>query len=744
MAFDPSSLLYQLKPMALDGNFGNIGQLRLMRQQFEETKRRNREDERLRREAEQNELARAHMQAQQAREKAEAERQATLLAKKQEAFQKFTEVAASGNTAAVSAMVPYLSELGMGVDLEGESGGLPRYRLTMDAARDAATESARLAQTTTYGAAETAEQSLSRLGGLGYDTVAGRGNLDDPLPEPALPADAPLTLGPSEAPEFDEATTDALTPGENDFVAPAPEGEVADVAVAPSRLAPSTLPGEDAYAQALAASRFSRLNDGEPVRPPDDPDYMGAVPKNVIDMGAMEAQTLARLNPALKSLVEAYPEDVRPSAASTAAGVKQMSLPLDKAVEEFRSQRGGPDSLISSQIEAGQKRLDKETPDYMERHTLARYGQDEAQQIAHQFGGVKDYVTNSNTYSVADEILSNDDNIDDSMVGELIGRRMGQRGTSTEGDIQRIFGEAAMSFLEMIEKKLFGAAVGGLTDGQRDALKNVLQKWKDEDRKNALGYLDRVESLASDPGTEVNVARGLRQGARLVVPLDVYDEWRSKRKKSEADTGSDTGEPSGAMTPALGAEIEKQANAAGLNGAAVRAWVGAESQGSASAVNQDTRAHGGLLQFAKEGWADIAKAAGTPDVTWEQMLELPADKQIPYVLAYFKTKGLKPTDDGGEYAMATFMPLYRDKPDDFVLGEKDSAEIAFGNVTKGKVWEQNPSLRDGDTITVGGVKRRGREKTSAASAPPTPAKSEAPATQGINRARELLEKAKKP
>jgi hypothetical protein len=223
--------------------------------------------------------------------------------------------------------------------------------------------------------------------------------------------------------------------------------------------------------------------------------------------------------------------------------------------------------------------------------------------------------------------------------------------------------------------------------------------------------------------------------------VDVYDEWRSK-KKTEADTGSDTGQPSGAMRPELGTEIEKQASAAGLNGAAVRAWVGAESRGNASSVNADTGAHGGILQFAKEGWADVAKAAGTPDVTWEQMLKLPAEKQIPYVLAYFKTKGLKATDDGGEYAMATFMPLYRDKPDDFVLGEEGSTEIAFGDVTKGKVWEQNPSLRDGNKITVGGVKRRGREKTSAASAPETSAKADTPATSGKSRARELLEKAR--
>ena len=155
--------------------------------------------------------------------------------------------------------------------------------------------------------------------------------------------------------------------------------------------------------------------------------------------------------------------------------------------------------------------------------------------------------------------------------------------------------------------------------------------------------------------------------------------------------------------------VRRHAEQAGLNPDAVESMVAGESGGNPKALNPKSRKHAGLIQFSQKYWPGIARAAGQPDVSWQDMQSLSAEEQMPFVVAYFKRLGLGPDDGPEEYNLAGFMPAALRKPDTFVLGRKGSKEQLWG-LSMHKVWEQNPGLRDPtdpDTVTVMSAKSRG-------------------------------------
>jgi hypothetical protein len=172
------------------------------------------------------------------------------------------------------------------------------------------------------------------------------------------------------------------------------------------------------------------------------------------------------------------------------------------------------------------------------------------------------------------------------------------------------------------------------------------------------------------------------------------------------------------VPPQVAAALHQNAEAAGLNPAALANIIQHESGWNPASVNAKTGKHAGLIQFSQDGWGQVAAAAGHPDVTWDQMKGMSAEEQIPFVVAYYKGKGLTPESGASDYAMSTFMPAYKGEGDDFVLGEKDSNEMR-GDVRSGKVWEQNQGLdlnKDGK-ITKGEVGQAYGGKPGAPGAP---------------------------
>ncbi len=98
--------------------------LRLMREQFENTKQQQ---------AQAAELGRLEESGRMAR----AQQKAATQKSKTEAYSKFTELNGKGDYEGARSMVPLMTAIGMDVELEGDDGGLPRYRVNMDASAEA-------------------------------------------------------------------------------------------------------------------------------------------------------------------------------------------------------------------------------------------------------------------------------------------------------------------------------------------------------------------------------------------------------------------------------------------------------------------------------------------------------------------------------------------------------------------------------------------------------------------------------
>lgn len=242
--------------------------------------------------------------------------------------------------------------------------------------------------------------------------------------------------------------------------------------------------------------------------------------------------------------------------------------------------------------------------------------------------------------------------------------------------------------------------------GTIDAIERILNSQKEVKASNVgtygVGAASQVESTVGAMGGRPAQPTTSPGNVRPLTPGSARDQIKTELGGTDLQ-----GKPSGqndATPEEFKNALAVHAEEAQLNPEAIAKVIGHESGGSASATNSITGAHAGLIQFSKPTWTAVAKSYGTPDITWEDMRKMSAEDQLPYVMEYYKMHGLGPNDDAGTYALATFMPAFVDKPDDFVLGEKGSKTM-LGDVSSGKVWQQNPGLRGADgRITVGSVK----------------------------------------
>jgi hypothetical protein len=779
MAIDTGSMLMKLNPLSAiqaPGGGGGGGmereRLRLMREQFEYQKQRNIEEDKQAR-------LKAKAEAAAAAAAAEEARAAKLLESKQAAYAKFTELNGQGKIEEARSMVPLMSSLGMGVDLLGEENGLPAYAIEMDAAAAQKAEDERMAQASPYdtdtppgaygsmeegmGAPgpETAEQSLSRMGALGYPANE-TGNLDDPSLSrgPSLTDEVMTVGGPEQLAGVDASVTDALTPGEGDvgyvpseYEAPSagaygsmeegagfdrPEEEPLSVEVTAGGVMPASLSKGDAYAQALDAGQRARDAMGLPARAPDEEDYTGAVPKNVLDTGASYAQTLRRLDPMMAGLASAMPDDASKEVATkTGEALRHTGLPLTAQLDAYGKAINEPISVLNAQTVAKGQQERQDGLSLKDKIGIREEGFNQARA---RFNDQKlqSAIDADSLAETIKQLLEDPDPLNDMQIGPLLLELSNVKGTPSDTDLNIALGIPKGSLIDKAVDAFGTWAAGGIQRPQKDALLGYAAKQKARQRKRLQEFMGIGEEQTNDPNQHEEVRAGWKNFLNT-IPRQYRDEYETEKKKKAA--GGKTASTGGRRDGALGVELDRLAKEAGLSGDAVLATVGGESQGDAGAVNGFTGKHGGILQFSKDTWEKVAKAVGTPDISWDDMLKLSPVEQAPYAIAYLKSTGLTDKDDAGEYAMATFMPDYRKKPDGFVLGEKDSTEISFGKVTKGKVWEQNPSLRDGDKITVGGVKAKGRAR-AAKGGETAKAKGDAPSNESPadKRARELLEK----
>jgi hypothetical protein len=259
-----------------------------------------------------------------------------------------------------------------------------------------------------------------------------------------------------------------------------------------------------------------------------------------------------------------------------------------------------------------------------------------------------------------------------------------------------------------------------------------------------LAALSPEEQQAQD---DERAREWLAEGGQQLAPVEAADAPAQPRapapvaqpapRPAEAPMPAATGEATptraapatradwdGDVPPEVSSALREQAAAAGLSPDALAAVIKHESGWNPAIVNKKTGKHGGLIQFDRDGWAGVAKAAGRPDVTWEQMTQMSAAEQVPFVIAYYQGKGLTPESTVADYAMRTFMPAHANESDDFVLGEKGSQGHLPGGLNLGKVYEQNAGLdlnRDGRILKGEVGQAYGGAPGGAGAAPPGPA-----------------------
>jgi hypothetical protein len=686
VAINFGKLQLQLNPLApidLGGGAGGLDRerLKLMREQFENEKKQQAEQNRLKALAERGEMERARMLGERERAKAEAKAAAKLQEQKLTAYQKFTELNGS-DLAGARSMVPLMTSLGMGVEDQGEAGGFPRYRISMDAAKDSADESARLAKTTSFGPGETAEQSLSRLDGMGL--TGETGTLDDPQsPERDDPA---LALNPG-ATDQDASVAEALTPGDAD-IATATEfagadGE-ADMSVGGRGMMPANLPGSDAYAQALAAGQYARDNGGKARRAPTEEDYTGAVPNDVIDTGANHALTLATLKPGLQSLVAAYPDKAsRESAAKTAEGIEQLPLAGTKALEEYKSQRGGPDSLMVANAQADRFRETRDALTPIQKQQL-RNGAYKVAERGYKNGGVHEAVTTIQAASTVETLMKGNKRNHEKAVNFLM--KMTQNvGPQTETDALRTIGHGKLDTMDQLYEWLHGKVVTGFSKEDIDAINEFVGNERAR-AKGVLGsFLDNAQGQIRNESLDPNERDGWKQfldgGSIPNSMLNEYDDERAARKKEE---GGDAPKASG-VTPGTGPGDE-QLRAAGLDPEKLGRVTGHESGGDPTATSSEGAS--GTMQIMPKN----LRAMG---IEPEAFKKLSAEEQMAYNIRYLKNAGINKDSSADDYAMAVAAPAF--------VGKGDDSTVVYKKGTP--EWDANKPWRpaDGGDITRGSI-----------------------------------------
>ena len=665
MALNFASMLLQptkTSPWDLSPGGGSTARetLKLAREKFEWEKKQAAENARLERE---RIAARASKEA--------LDREAAKAAKLQEdrlkAYDEFTKAAGEGNLERMQALAPMMQALGMGVTMEGEADGLPRYRIDMDAAAAEQAEAARLAQASPYdteapaGSAgsmeealsapaggETAEQSLSRLGALGLSELGG---LEPPL-------------GIRSSSEVDPATGRS----------------VAD----------------------RVAATYGTPGEKTATRKPDTEDFTGGVPKNVIDMGAMAASTLHRLDPALKSAAAAFPDAVTAEGAEQVrTGLRGSGLPFEKQAELFDKSTSAIASQRNAQIGAqAQAERFRETRDQLTEKDIAGL-QQQGRQDADGFAKDNKITEVSKAFRAGDTILRviDDPNPDnDPMIASELMTFQNVKGTPSDTDLKMAFGIPLSTAMDQALTLIGQMVRGGMQRPQREAIKAYMNAKRDELKSAAFDYLDQAQVRA---GTSYNehARKAYLQSIKGSVPGWIYNDWLDMKKARDEGPGGDRGKKTAELSASPDAdlaemsdfdlELEGQALENDLDPEKIRRIIGPESRGNPKAVS--SAGASGVLQIMP----DHLRRMG---IEPEEFRKLSATEQLPYVVRFFQDQGITSESSADDYALAVAAsdPKWRRAPDSTVIYPKGS-----------KAWEQNKPWRpaDGGDITKESILR---------------------------------------
>ncbi len=680
MAIQTSDLMMRLQPLtpipSMTGGGGDQlemekQKLLLMQQEFENTKQHQQQEIELRKMAESGEAARAQLTNQRLAQQAQATIEAKALEDRQKAYDDLAKYRDTSDYEGMQQAAVKLNQLGGMADRLGQDpSGLPTYQVALDRKKFEGEQQALAQQAAPQsvppeGGDEPLAESLNRMNALGYGLTAG-GSLD--------------------------AEAD-------------PRGAV-------------PLSTEDAFAQMQAARRQEAAT-GQPAATPGPTDFMGGVPANVIDTGAMNAQTQQRLGPVMAAIQQSYPSAYQDSIGKTNEAVTGLALPVGKSLEAAKELRAGPNAAIEKQLTedaALQRQREKEANKAsaplkpVERQRLINYGMEGARK-SFADNGIKAHIEAMQSADLVTHLLDDDKPENDDYAINLLMQMDKNRGAQSEHDAERVTGLSSSSTPEQIKSWLYKHINGGTYAPIKEAMKSFAEHLRDQSRETAFSWIDSQQA-AAEKADHPLVGKGYRD------QINQLPDWLLKEYR---DTYPQEAQPSGSPPPTDAAPTDGGAPHTGkladnhdfmetlaaeaahhhLDEKKILRIVGSESQGDPTAKNTKGSGAEGLLQFMPEVAQKYTNPhTGKPFTGSHELAQLSAAEQAPIMVQYLADKGLNEKSPPEDYALAVAAPGYIGKPRDTVVKEY-RAGTKFGD----DVRRKNPSWipRSGGDITVDSI-----------------------------------------
>jgi hypothetical protein len=237
----------------------------------------------------------------------------------------------------------------------------------------------------------------------------------------------------------------------------------------------------------------------------------------------------------------------------------------------------------------------------------------------------------------------------------------------------------------------------------------------ESEKADLMKMLDSGSGAQTIATLEKMIDKGNRNNisyAKAFTPGNAQGYIDLIRRGQSSNAGSNKAEPKSFKRFSGPTEAETiegatgEAPAPGPKGfdAALDSVIKHESGGKPNALNTTgTDDHGGIIGFSKANFKHVARAAGRPEVTFDDMMQMTAEEQRPFALAYYKMNGIKATDDAGTIHRLTFLPKYARQGGQLVIGQRggtttpDGGKPRSGDPSTGAIYRQNAGFDvDGD------------------------------------------------
>ncbi len=394
------------------------------------------------------------------------------------------------------------------------------------------------------------------------------------------------------------------------------------------------------------------------------------------------------------------PKELQPGAEAIAKGAAGLGLEASDALGTFDKGIGPAVDIYKAKQNIEAQKAKGTELGRMDKGTLRKWGEDRGKAL---YGdrGIDKSIKSIGKAAEVERVLDNDIKEDDGMVAAAVMDAQNVVGAPSNTDLEFAFsipkGSLVTQGLSIIQE----AVNGGMSPAQKAAIKSYMKAVEETQQKNMRDYLDNAyDTIDNDSSLDPEERNGLKSYVERSVPAAVYNGYWDEREKREKESGARrrgsgrgaSAQPSGEA----GAELQRQAEAAGLNGQVLGQLMSGESGGDPNAANEN-RTDGAPKSSAKGVFQMIdgtAQALGYKDAA--EYAAQPLDKQIEDGLKLFKNKGITADSPPEDYALVLAAPslVGNWKSRDDVVYKKGTPEHA-GNAPW---WPPG-----GGDITVGSI-----------------------------------------